>query len=201
MTGTAQLHAVRYPDQVTAADALAWFAARPAAAAGSREVIGYLLAPDRAEWFRCEGAVPHGPDGARDLAGAFEVCATDGAVQLRWVHQTSGHGRAVSLAEDSAALPPGQAIPASPERRRLEGTPERVLAGRVAAARDGWAALVTARYAPCDVPVTAATGQEVWAELAEYAVCDEHGNLSVADTLLLRLLARAPAPAAKENQP
>ncbi len=127
MTGTAQLHAVRYPDQVTAADALAWFAARPAAAAGSREVIGYLLAPDRAEWFRCEGAVPHGPDGARDLAGAFEVCATDGAVQLRWVHQTSGHGRAVSLAEDATALPPGQAIPASPERRRLEGMPERVL--------------------------------------------------------------------------
>jgi hypothetical protein len=197
MTGGAMLHAVRHPGDVTAAAALAWFATG-SDAAGDGELIGYLLAPDRAEWFRCAEGVPHGPGGLLELGDAFEVFATTGHSQLRWVHQRSGTGPAVSLAEDAAGLPPGDPVrePAATagtlagELRRLGGVAARMLAGQVTVAGSGWATLVTARYSPCQVPVVAQEGQEVWAEMAEYAATDDHGNVSVADTLLLRLAAR-----------
>jgi hypothetical protein len=37
--------------------------------------------------------------------------------------------------------------------------------------------------------VTAEAGQEVWADLAEYVVGDERGNVSAADTVLVGLRA------------
>ena len=197
------LRAVRYPGSVTASSAVAWFtASRPVEAEGRSGggAIGYLLAPDRAEWFRCPGEGVRGPDGPRDLAGAFEVYATGGGGQLRWVHQDDGEGWAVSLSEDAATLPEGTPVSAGPERRRLAGTADRLLAGRVVEVRAGWATLATARYAPYAVPVRADVGQEVWAELAEYAVSDEHGNLSVIDTLLLSLTARPAAPTGPERR-
>ncbi len=67
-------------------------------------------------------------------------------------------------------------------------------------AREGWVTLATARYPACDIPVTAGIGQEVWALLAEYAIRDAHGNVSVADTVLLSLAGRDPAPAGKERR-
>ncbi len=193
---TDPLHAVRSVSPVTAPAAVAWFARCDlvcANAGAGQDVIGYLLAADRAEWFRCEGETARGPDGPRELAGAFELFATSGAGQLRWLQEDGGRGWAVCLSEAAAGLPDGQRLVAKPERRRLAGTAERLLAGRVTAARDGWATLTTARYAPCEVPAGAVAGQEVWAELAEYGVSDEHGNLSVIDTLLLSLSARASA--------
>jgi hypothetical protein len=180
---TALLHAVHHPSEVTASEALAWFTGHSTGQA----VIGYLFAPDRAEWFRCDGAVPHGPRDARDLTAVFEFFATDGKHQLRWMHSRSGTGRAVSLAEDPGLLPVGTEVHADPAPTRLEGVAARLFAGLVTQSRDGWATLASARYAPSDVPVTASPGQEVWAGLAEYTVSDEHGNLSVADTLLLGL--------------
>lgn len=193
MTADTVLHAVRHPGPVTADGALAWFAA---------DAIGYLLAPDRAEWFRCADGAAHGPGGPRDLGGGYELFATTGTRQLRWFHQAGGAGLAVCLGEDPAALPAGEAAGAADpaERHRLDRTTERILAGRVIDARDGWATLATARYPSCDVPVVARRDQEVWASLAEYAVRDGHGNLSVTDTLLLSLAARDPAPGRKENR-
>ena len=194
----AVLHTVRHAGSVTASDALAWFAGHPAGA----DVIGYLLAPDRAEWFRYAGDVASGPDDPHDLGGAFELFATAGTRQLRWFHRDGGTGQAVCLGEDPAVLPPGEPVMGadSPTRRRLEEPAERVLAGRVIRARDGWATLATARYPSCDVPVAASYGQEVRAVLAEYTVRDAHGNLSVADTLLLSLAAHDPVPTGKEQQ-
>ncbi|MBV9381316.1 MAG: hypothetical protein JO242_11665 [Streptosporangiaceae bacterium] len=189
---TGRLHGVHHPDEVAADEALSWFVTQRAELGGEEEVIGYLLAPDRAEWFRCHGTLPHGPDAARDLTTTFEIFATTGMRHLRWWHTVSGKGRAVSLAEHPDLLPPGKGLPPRPERTRLDGAATRLLAGLVAEPGDGWVTLVSARFAPCQVPVTAERGQEVWAELAEYSVCDEHGNLSVADTLLLGLQARAP---------
>jgi hypothetical protein len=192
MSMAAALHAVRHPGLVTASGALAWFAV-------SGDAIGYLLAPSRADWFRYAGGVAHGPDGPRDLSDTYELFATCETRQLRWCHQDDGHGQAVCLGEDPAALPPGEAAD-SPGRFRLDTAAERILAGRVIGARDGWATLATARYPSCDVPVAASIGQEVWAALAEYAVRDAHGNVSVTDTLLLSLTGRTPAPAGKEHQ-
>lgn len=186
---TTRLHGVCHAGEVTAVGALAWFAGQPA----GREVIGYLLAPDRAEWFRCDGPVARGPDGPRDLATAFEVFATDGQCQLRWTHGARGTGRAVSLAEDPDLLPPGENLPAEPERTRLAHPVKRLLAGNITRSRDDWATLASARYGAYEVPVTGQPRQQVWANLAEYVVCDVHGNLSVIDTLLLSLRAVEPA--------
>ncbi len=201
MSMAAMLRAVRHPGLVTASSALAWFAGHQPVAGRNEDVIGYLLAPNRAEWFRCAGEVAHGPDGPRDLSDTYELFATSGTRQLRWFHQDGGSGQAVCLGEDPAAMPTGEpAEPAdSPERRRLDAAAERILADRVIRARNGWATLATARYPSCDVPVEASARQEVWATLAEYAVRDAHGNVSVTDTLLLSLTGRA-APAGKEHQ-
>jgi hypothetical protein len=199
VTAPASLRSVRHPGQVTAAAALAWFAE----SASGVDVIGHSFGPDRAEWFRCAGPAAHGPDGPRFLDEAFELYATSGACQLRWFHQEVGHGWAVCLGEDAAALPPGKSAVAqdgTADRHRLPGIAKRLLAGRVTGTQDGWARLVTARYPPCDVPVAAAEGQDVWAVLAEYAVTDEHGNVSVTDTLLLSLTARDHVPTARERQ-
>jgi hypothetical protein len=194
VTAPALLHSVRHPGQVTAAAALAWFAA----AAPGATAIGYSFGPDRAEWFRCAGPDAHGPEGPRPLEDAFELFATTGTSQLRWFHQDAGRGRAICLGEDAAALPAGE--PAGTGRHRLPGTRDRLLAGRVSGVEDGWAMLVTARYQPCRVPVAASDGQDVWAQLAEYAVTDEHGNVSVADTLLLSLAARDHVPTGRGRQ-
>jgi hypothetical protein len=184
---TAFLHAVRHPHRLTVSEALAWFTEHT----DDHDVIGYLLAPDRAEWFRCAGPVPHGPSGPRDLTAVFELFATAaGRRQLRWLHTASGAGSAVSLAEDPDLLPAGIAVGTQPLPARLEGVATRLLAGLVTRSHDGWATLSTARYAPAEVPVTAARDQEVCAELAEYVITDEHGNLSVTDTLLLGLRPR-----------
>jgi|HubBroStandDraft_1064217.scaffolds.fasta_scaffold09000_2 hypothetical protein len=181
---TASLHGASYAGEVTARAALAWFAAAPAAGG---EIIGYLFTPGRAEWFRCDGATAQGPGRPRDLAAAYELVATDGRRHLRWTHQQAGTGPAVSLSEDPGLLPAGDPLPAGPARDRLDGTASRRLAGQVIEAREGWATLGSARYARCQVPATAEPGQEIWADLAEYTVSDEHGNLSVIDTLLLAL--------------
>lgn len=196
MSQAAALHAVRHPGLVAAPATLAWFT-------GDEDAIGYLLTPGRAEWFRCSAGVAHGPDGPRDLGDAYEVVATSGTRQLRWFHQADGYGQAVCLGEDPAVLPPGDppGTADTPPRLRLEDTAERVLAGQVIRVRDGWATLATARYPTCDVPVEASNGQEVWAILAEYAVRDGHGNVSVADTLLLSLAGRDPVPPRKERRP
>jgi hypothetical protein len=183
---TGRLHGVRHPGEVSARQALAWFTG------SAGQVIGYLLAADRAEWFRCRGAVPHGPEAARDLTAAFEVVATDRERHLRWWHTLGGLGNAVSLSEDPGLLPPGTGLPAHPERIRLDGVATRLLGGLTAGPGDGWVTLTSARYAPCQVPVTAEAGQEVWADLAEYVVGDEHGNVSVADTVLVGLRAGSP---------
>jgi hypothetical protein len=182
-----RLYAVAHPGALTASGALAWFDP----AGGGRAVIGYLYAADRAEWFRCDGAVAAGPDGPRELRTAYELVATDGTRHLRWRHENAGTGPAVSLSEDRDRLPAGEPLPAEPERTRLDTAARRLLAGKVVRAGDGWATLGSARYARCQVPVTAGLGQEVWADLAEYTVSDEHGNLSVIDTLLLGLRPRA----------
>jgi hypothetical protein len=198
MSGAGALHAVRHPGLATASAALAWFTEHQPGPA-----IGYLYAPGRAEWFRSAAGAAHGPDGPRDLSDAFELFATSGTRHLRWFHQAGGYGQTVCLSEDAALLPPGDPVGAADaaERRRLDHPAERILAGRVIRARDGWATLATARYPSCDIPVEASDSQQVWASLAEYAVRDGHGNVSVADTLLVSLTGRDPAQAAgKEHR-
>ena len=96
MSMAAALHTVRHPGLVTAAGALAWFAA------SGEAVIGYLLAPSRADWFRCAGGVAHGPDGPRDLRDTYELFAACETRQLRWFHQDDGRGQAICLGEDPA---------------------------------------------------------------------------------------------------
>lgn len=204
MSAPAVLHVTRHPGLATAADTLAWFAAHTARVPAAGDVIGYLLAPGDAQWFRHTGGVARGPDGHRDLAGAFELFATCGATQLRWLHQDGGQGTGVCLSEDTGALPPGEPVTrpgGHAGRQRLDGTAARVLAGEVTSSpAAGWARLVTARYAPCDVPVTARPRQQVWALLTEYTVQDTHGNLSVADTLLVSLIARDSPASASEGR-
>lgn len=188
--GRPALHGVRATAAMPLAEALARYTDR-----GSDPTIGYVYAPDRAEWFRLDRAVALGPDAAVPLGGVFEAFATDGARWLRWLHRDRGMGETVCLAEEPARLPAGESLPAGPSARTRFGTVERVLAGTVVdltrdAGGSAWASLAAARYGTCRVPVEAAEGTRVWAVSQEYVVADRHGNLSVVDTLLSRLVAR-----------
>lgn len=182
----ARLHGVHHPEQVTATEALTWLHGDDPSASTT---IGYLLAPDRAQWFTVDHATAQGPTSPRELTRVFELVTSDGRRQLRWLHQADGRGRAVAAAEDPTLLPIGVALPEDPGRYRFDDRHTRRLAGTVTThPASGWATLTSARFAPAEVPVTAARGDYVMAEFAEYVVGDEHGNLSVVDTLLLGLV-------------
>jgi CRISPR-associated protein (TIGR03984 family) len=152
----------------TAAEALAGF---HSASAGD-QVIGYCYAPDAARWFVLDAAgAAWGPGGLADLSGVFELHATDGTRELRWLHEAGGSGRTAVLVDipQPVALPPQRRLLAG-EVTSMRGTP----AGP-------WATVFTARYGQVDLPVDAAPGDRVQIESVEYVAEDTHGNLTVTD--------------------
>lgn len=179
------LHAVRADEPLTAADAVAWFA--PGTPSG-QQVIGYVLSARAATWLRV------GPTGAIDtvhkgdvLAEAYEMVLFDGRRELRWLRTPDRRGPAVALGEDPATLPPGSDVTAAPPPRRgdirvrlLAGTPaEHPVAG--------WTTLGSDRYASTYLPLTFTGGEVLTVRSVEYLTEDEHGNIDVADTILLGL--------------
>src|SRR5690606_16560810 len=94
----AVLHTVRATTPLTAAAAVAWFAA--CTPTGS-DVIGYLFAARRAAWVRVrpDGQV-EGADAVTDLlTEAYELVLFDGRRELRWLHTSDDKGTAVALGE------------------------------------------------------------------------------------------------------
>ncbi|KXK58949.1 hypothetical protein AWW66_26895 [Micromonospora rosaria] len=183
----AALHAVRAAENLTAADAVAWFT--PGTPPG-RQVIGYTLSARAATWLRIDptGAIEVAAGTAGDvLTGAYEMVLFDGARELRWLRTPDGRGPAVALGEDPASLPDGSEVTADPPPRRGD-THARLLAG-TPAAHDmaGWSTLGSQRYAAAHLPVTFTGGDVLTIETVEYLVEDEHGNLDVADTRMVAL--------------
>lgn len=180
------LHAVRATTPLTAAEAVAWFAACTPTGA---DVIGYLFAARRAAWVRVrpDGQV-EGADADTDLlTEAYEMVLFDEQRELRWLHTAGGRGTAVALSETLAALPPGDDVTGDPPPRRV-GVHTRLLAGSLSPhERDGWVTLGGERYATAYLPY-AFDGKEIMQiEVAEYVTEDTHGNVDVADTRLIRL--------------
>ena len=152
----------------TAAEALAAFHD----AGGKGHVIGYCYAPGAARWFALDtGGAACGPDGPLDLAAVFEIHATDGARELRWLQTAAGAGRTAVLAETT------HPVPLPPQRRKLAGEVIRVRSTPAGP----WATLFTARYGQVEVPVGARPGDQIDIESAEYVTEDAHGNLTVTD--------------------
>jgi CRISPR-associated protein (TIGR03984 family) len=201
---TATLRSVVAEGHITASQALAWFAAvvEEPRLAGA---VGFAYAPETASWFRLDGAgTAWGSDGTLDLAAVFELRAFDGTRELRWLHQDAGTGPAVALAEDATPLPTGHPVEETTSSAAAPGTvtgpaqqsmPQRVgpeavrrLAGRPGpAGTAGWCTLTSPRYAPAQIPIDAPPTSVVQIVSAEYAIQDEHGNLSVVDARLIRL--------------
>lgn len=140
--------------------------------------VGFCYRPRDTWWFRLDGtAVPVGPDGqARDLTGVFELRAFTPNHELRWRNHSGGTGPAVVVSDQ-----PG----ASPRSAR------RLLWGVSTGWRDGWVTLGEARIGSLMVPLDTevACGDHVAVELVEYTYEDGHGNVSVVDERLVRLVA------------
>jgi len=152
----------------TAAQALAGF--RASSAGG--QIIGYCYAPGAARWFALDATgAACGPGGPLGLAGVFEVRATDGNREFRWLQTAPGTGRTAVLA--------GTPQPVELPRQR------RILAGAVISVRSSpagpWACLFSARYGQAEVPVDASPGDRIGIESAEHVSEDAHGNLTVTD--------------------
>ena len=64
-------------------------------------VIGYCCAPETATWFALDTAgTARGPGGPIDLSAVFEIYATDGSRELRWLQGTAGSGSSAVLADN-----------------------------------------------------------------------------------------------------
>ncbi|MFE9187801.1 CRISPR-associated protein Csx19 [Micromonospora haikouensis] len=190
--GTA-LHAVRAVDQLTAADAVAWFASNTPP---SGRVIGYALSARAATWLRVgsDGAVETTGSPGGVLAEAYEMVLFDGERELRWLRSPDGRGTAIAVGENPADLPPGDDVTADPPPRRGDETHTRLLAGRPHPHdRTGWTVLRSERYAAAHLPVPATGGDVLVVETVEYLVEDEHGNVDVADTRTIGLRATTSA--------
>src|SRR5260370_50950 len=135
-------------------------------------------------------ALGFGGTRGRGTVSVSEVRFTGNGLPSPWA---SLAGRTLADLIDDPPEPVTQAFASWQERTGLAGTAARTLAGTVRESGDGWSTLGSARYAPCQVPVAAGKGKEIWADMAEYAVSDEHGNISVIDTLLIALRPRAAA--------
>lgn len=205
------LHAVSATGRLTAAKAVAWFAATTPP---GRQVIGYALSPRAAFWalVRPDGTIeqvasgatgggaarpagnsdPDRSDSGGVLAEAYELVFFDGDRELRWLRTPDGGGKAVALGEDPATLPPGEDVTAQPAHRRGH-TQFRLLAGTASAhTRPRWTTLRGGRYAtahlPCQLPDRCDT---LRIESVEYLVEDSDGNLDVADTRIVCLAPRS----------
>lgn len=182
----AVLHTVRATTPLTAAEAVAWFAACTPTGA---DVIGYLFAARRAAWVRVrpDGQV-EGADADTDLlTEAYELVLFDGRRELRWLHTSDDKGTAVALGENPTTLPPGDDVTGAQAPRRID-VHTRLLAGSLRPhTRDGWVVLGGERYTTAYLPY-AFDGKEIMQiEVAEYVTEDTHGNVDVADTRLIRL--------------
>jgi CRISPR-associated protein (TIGR03984 family) len=181
---------------LTAEAAIAWFvtgmagprAAEPGSGARSNpRVVGYALSPHEAAWLLLDSdGHPRGAT-AVDLSTAYEMWLFDGERELRWLHEESGLGRTVALADDGVPLPAGQDVSDDRLPRPVEPA-RRILAGEPHPREPGWTQLRSARYGRSDVPCEAGAGQTVVLESVDYVVEDTHGNLTVVDTRLARLI-------------
>ena len=71
----------------TAAQAVADFRAGNA----NGRIIGYCYAPGAAQWFALDASgAACGPDGPLNLDAVFEMHATDGSRELRWLRTAAG---------------------------------------------------------------------------------------------------------------
>lgn len=191
---TATLHAVRSTTPVSLVGALQWLATSPG---GGEAAVGFTYSAAEARWFRLAGGgTPTVPDGTLSPDGVFEAVAFDGQRELRWLATTADSGHAVLLAEDTALLPPGVEA-TDPRHPTAFGSPRaRILAGTPTPLPDRWLRLSSPRYAAAAVPValpdervegTGADQPVVLLESVEYAVSDDHGNLTVTDHRRTRL--------------
>lgn len=86
----------------TAAQGVAHFRAGCA----NGRIIGYCYAPGAARWFALDASgAACGPDGPLNLDAVFEVHATDGSRELRWLRTAGGSGRTAVLADTLQPVP------------------------------------------------------------------------------------------------
>lgn len=172
----------RAVEGLTLADAIA----RAALLSG----IALLATPARHQVADIRDGACHGPGGPCPLDEVFEARVIGTDLELRWLHSSSGLGRAVALAEQEAALPQSfgdrlpvlEAVRTFDQRYLLWGTTTDPIAS-------GWATLFSSRIGTLSVPVTVAgSGRKIWLRAREYiAVESAYGNAYVAEERLLGL--------------
>ncbi len=163
-------------DNAPIGQALAWFAT----VAGPS--IGYAYTPSTIGWFRTHTGSPEavGPDGPFDLSGVFELRASDGERELRWLHATDQRGTAVVLAPEGVATLDGHDVsPAGVVER--PSTCSRYLAGTVRRSGEGWSELFSGRFGRLSVPLAAPARHRVALVTIEHLVEDKHGNCDIVD--------------------
>jgi CRISPR-associated protein (TIGR03984 family) len=133
------------------------------------------------------------PDGPADLSEVYHARVFDEQRELRWWHDGAGLGRAVVLAEDTAALANGDGQPLDPVHAVdvIDDGGYLLWGHTTGGGAPGWTALATTRIGTLHAPLAAKAetgGGRVRLAVREYvAVEPVHGNAYVAEERLLRL--------------
>jgi len=159
--------------------------------------IGLFQTPRRYYVARVDDGRVSLRDGSIPLEEVFDARVFSDDVELRWLNVDDGHGRAVALTEDAAALPEQFEERHEPIRAVDVLRGEYLLWGRAAAHHDtGWTTLTSARVGALDVPATVPAGERAVLVTREYVARDpEHGNAYVAEERLLHLETAQPGDA------
>ncbi len=187
-TPTTTLYA-RVADGIGLPDALA--------RAGFRSAVALLSTPTAHTVAQVRDGDCRTPAGPCDLAEVFEARIFNPEMELRWLHEAGGLGRAVVLGEDEAALPAAFGDPLAPLHAIEVLAAHYLLWGRpVDDTPEGWTTLYTARVGVLRVPATVSTSDHRLRLVArEYVVVEpRHGNAYVGEERLLGL-EETPVPA------
>lgn len=161
-----------------------------ALAAPRSDSVALLASPARYQVADVRDGTCRDPAGPCALDEVFEARVFGAELELRWLHSSSGRGRAVALAEQEAALPDGlgDPLPALAAARVFDQ--HYLLWGTTAdPVADGWATLFSARIGTVNVPLAGSRpGRKIRLRAREYiAVEPAHGNAYVAEERLLGL--------------
>lgn len=170
------------------------------------ESVALLYSPTRCLLARCHaGRLTDAQANEISLDSVFEVRMFNPEIELRWLNQQNGEGRAVLLSEcgemiDSyleraLAETPEMLLPSPPQLPQINTIDQTyVLWGQGAETTlsYGWSRLTAARIGALDVPIAGVKPQQyVQLKVREYlGVVDDYGNVAVVEERLLALEAK-----------
>ena len=161
--------------------------------ATDQAAFGLLYSPDKCRLIKItDAAIESAPNTASGFQTVFELRVFNETLEMRWLHENSGSGRAVIVSEVEVAPPSkGEWTPQSLLGVEPQASHSYQLWGKALSEANGWTVLTDAQIGELRVPLTGLnTDQRVAVTAVEYlGVADDDGNMIVSEERLTGLKA------------